>query len=105
MVLKEQIDMAQSFKELKASFDAQMSEIRNDQENVMTFIKQLVQGNVLLHGSFSRFEILLSDSHGQLQNISSFISSLPVVLLLRFPLPFPCQADLVQDFLINIRIV
>ena len=75
MVLEEQIDMAQTFKELKASMDAQLSEIRKDQETFRDDIKQLVNNNIILHSSFNRFEKLQSSIDGQVQNISSFIST------------------------------
>ena len=76
MVLEEQIDMAQSLKELKASFDAQMSEIRRDQETLINDMKKLSQDNVLSHESFSKMEKLQCSTYGQLQNIASLISSL-----------------------------
>ena len=75
MVLEEQIDMAQTFKELKASMDAQLSEIRKDQETFRDDIKQLVNNSIILHSSFNRFEKLQSSIDGQVQNISSFIST------------------------------
>ena len=84
MVLEEQIDMAQNFKELKASIDAQLSEIRNDQESLRVDIKQLVQDNTVLHTSFNRFEKLQSNVESQVQNISTFISTLS-----RTPAPAP----------------
>ena len=48
MVLEEQIDMAKNFIELKNSIDAQLSEIRHDQETLRDDMKQLVQGNTVL---------------------------------------------------------
>ena len=84
MVLEEQIDMAQSFKEMKASMDAQLSEIRRHQETFRDDIKQLLQDNTALHSSFNRFEKLQSNIDCQVQNISTFISTLS-----RTPAPTP----------------
>ena len=84
MVLEEQIDMAQSLKELKASIDAQLSEIRNDQETFRDDIKQLVKDNTVTHSSFNRFEKLQSNIDSQVLSISNFIST-----FVKTPAPAP----------------
>jgi hypothetical protein len=75
LVLEEQIDMAQSLKELKDTFNAHLAEIRSDQESFRDIMKQLVNGNILLSSSFKQFEKAQSNIDKQVQSISTAIFS------------------------------
>ena len=80
MVLEEQIDMAQSLKELKQAIDAQLTEIRDGQEFLMQEMKKTLKDNVFLHSSFSKIETTQSTIESQVKNISNVVSSLPGLL-------------------------
>ena len=75
LVLEEQIDMTQSLKELKDTFNAHLAEIRSDQESFRDIMKQLVNGNILLSSSFKQFEKAQSNIDKQVQSISTAIFS------------------------------
>ena len=70
MVLEEQIDMAQTLREFKDSVDAQLSEIRTDQQLLKDNMQQLVQDNNHVRSSFTSFGEVQSKIDNQLQNIS-----------------------------------
>ena len=76
MILEEQIDMAQTLNQFKESMNAQLNEIKNNQEVLKDTIKQLTDENSFFRSNTnSLFQSLQSNLENQISGLVSSIRS------------------------------
>ena len=67
--------MAQTLREFKESVNAQLIEIRSNQDTFRDDMQQLVHTNAVLHSSLGQFERTQSNIENQVQNIATTVTS------------------------------